>query len=391
MQRVPAGIAVVIDPWDFPFNGTVVSTRRFVRALSNQFDFRILATPATDAATDPIIVPFRQLSLPGFNGIINAMKVPLARPDRAALRKALAGCGMLHVQFPFFLGYSAISVARKMGLPVVCSFHVQAENLLQNLGIRSATLADLLYPIFVRGFYDRSDLVIAPSDFAAKLLRDHGLTKPVVVISNGVPDAFFDLPLRDNSTIAAQTEVYRILSVGRLANEKQHDVILHAVAHSRYHPRIMLHIVGAGPREEALRELAASLRVKAMIESVSDDRLMALYAEADLFVHAGEIELEGMSVLEAMASGKAVLVSDSEHSAAREFIRDPRAQFRNRDAIDLGDKIDRWFEDDAARLLAGRENRRIAAMKTHAASAEALATIYRNILGGDLPGGQNAG
>jgi hypothetical protein len=26
-------IAILIDPWDFPFNGTVVSTRRFVAAL----------------------------------------------------------------------------------------------------------------------------------------------------------------------------------------------------------------------------------------------------------------------------------------------------------------------------------------------------------------------
>ena len=33
---------MVIDPWFHPFNGTVVSTRRFVTALKTRFDFRML-------------------------------------------------------------------------------------------------------------------------------------------------------------------------------------------------------------------------------------------------------------------------------------------------------------------------------------------------------------
>ena len=41
-------IAMVIDPWYHPFNGTVVSTRRFVGALSDRFDFRILLAQAPD-------------------------------------------------------------------------------------------------------------------------------------------------------------------------------------------------------------------------------------------------------------------------------------------------------------------------------------------------------
>ena len=37
-------IAVVIDPWDYPFNGTVVSTRRFIDSLSRAgYRFQLLA------------------------------------------------------------------------------------------------------------------------------------------------------------------------------------------------------------------------------------------------------------------------------------------------------------------------------------------------------------
>ena len=37
-------IAVVIDPWDYPFNGTVVSTRRFIASLTSAgYRFQLLA------------------------------------------------------------------------------------------------------------------------------------------------------------------------------------------------------------------------------------------------------------------------------------------------------------------------------------------------------------
>lgn len=82
-------IAIVIDTWDFPFNGGVVSTRRFVQALEDQYSFKLLATPDTDQKTDRRMVPFERISLPGFNAIFSEMKVPLARSDRNRLHLCL--------------------------------------------------------------------------------------------------------------------------------------------------------------------------------------------------------------------------------------------------------------------------------------------------------------
>ena len=110
---------------------------------------------------DSRMVPFDPVSLPGFNSILESMKVPLAKPDKCKIRQALQNAALLHLQFPFFLGFSAITEARKMGIPVVCSFHVQPENLLLNVGLRSRLLSRLLYKFFVAGFYNRADLVIA--------------------------------------------------------------------------------------------------------------------------------------------------------------------------------------------------------------------------------------
>jgi len=141
-------VGVVIDPWDFPFNGTVVSTRRFVAALNDQVEFRLLATPSDETHTgpciaEPRIVAFPKLSIPGLNGIIDSMKVPLANPwaSDAEVDKALAGLDLVHVQFPFFLGYAVCRAANRLGLPLICSFHVQPENLMRNLGLESDWVA----------------------------------------------------------------------------------------------------------------------------------------------------------------------------------------------------------------------------------------------------------
>lgn len=369
-------IAVVIDPWDYPFNGTVVSARRFVEALQPRFDFSLLSISPVDECCDPRIARFGQLSIPGFNGIINSMKAPLARPDRQRLREVLAECDLLHVQFPFFLAASAISVARELGKPVVCSFHVQPENVLRNVGLRSRLLARLLYKLFIATIYNRADHVIAPSEFALGLLEANGLIRPASVLSNGVPEDFFELPDR-----RTEDGRYSLLSVGRLAGEKRHDLIMEAIASSHHRDRICLTVIGAGPREAQLRDKAKALGIDARIGTASDDELMASYASADIFIHAGEIELEGMSVLEAMASGNLVLLSDSSGSAATELVADPEARFDHRAPRQLAGKIDRWLADPDGRRQAAQQNRERARRRAHAFSVTELANIYDRLLG----------
>jgi 1,2-diacylglycerol 3-alpha-glucosyltransferase len=372
-------IAIVIDPWDFPFNGGVVSTRRFVSALQDQYAFKLLATPDVNQQADCRMVQFRRVSLPGFNAILNEMKVPLARSDRKLLRQSLAHCELLHVQFPFFLGFAAISEARKLNIPVICSFHVQPENLLLNIGIRAQWLSKLLYKFFIAAFYNRADLTIAPSEFAADTLRAFGLTKPVKVISNGVPEQFLSLQ-HQLDVQNPDAKRYKILSVGRLAKEKRQDILLQAIARSKYKDSIELIVVGAGPREAKLKSLAARLNLNATIESVSDESLLTHYSEASLFVHTGEIELEGMSVIEAMATGNAVLVSDSVDSATARLVSSSEALFTNGDANDLASKIDYWLAHPEARLAEGQNNRERAGRRSHADSAASLASTYDDFL-----------
>lgn len=366
-------IAVVIDPWNFPFNGTVVSTRRFVAALARDgYQFQILSIRAPDLPEDEA---FEKLSIPGVNRIIDTMRAPLARPDRSKLRSLLSGCELLHVQYPFFLAHAAIVEARALGIPVVCSFHVQPENILQNIRLPSRMLSNLLYRLFVRFIYNRADQVIVPSSFAAGLLTRHGLERPITVISNGVPEVFFQVERN-----LARKEGYLLLSVGRLAREKQQETLLHAVALSRHRDDITVVLAGVGPRQAYLERLAARLRLKARIGWVDDEELLDLHGRADLFVHTGTIELEGMSVLEAMATGNVVIVSDAPASACAAMIHEAHARFRKGDSADLAERIDYWLGQPEARSAQQRFNRLYAQSLSHDKVAGRLMSLYGEML-----------
>ena len=368
-------IAMVIDPWYHPFNGTVVSTRRFVGALSDRFDFRILLAQAPGESIEEHCVGFARLRIPGINFILDRMKAPLGLPNRQKLQQVIKEADLLHVQFPFFLGHGAIAEAKRQDKPVVMSFHVQPENILNNLGLSSRWLTNLLYRFFIWRFYRRADCVIAPSLFAANLLRDAGLTRPITVLSNGVTESFFLAPTPVN-----QMPPFHVVSVGRLAKEKRQAQLIQAVAASPFKNDIRLTMAGTGPQQESLVRLAAALGVDAEIGRVSEERLKTLYQTADVFVQTSAVELEGMSVLEAMAAGCPVLINQSTTSAVPEFVTAPEATYAMNDEQDLRRKLDAMLEDHVLRAAAGQENRKIAQTRHHDKSVNSLADIYQRVL-----------
>ena len=109
----------------------------------------------------------------------------------------------------------------------------------------------------------------------------------------------------------------RALAVGRLVEKKGFDVALAAIA--QLGGAVSLRIVGAGPDEARLRRLAARWGLGAAVDFAgrrTHDELPQEYADADVVVVPSVIDCRGDRdglpnvVLEAMASGRAVVASD---------------------------------------------------------------------------------
>ncbi len=104
-----------------------------------------------------------------------------------------------------------------------------------------------------------------------------------------------------------------VLTVGRLHEQKGHDVLLRAFAlvHREY-PDWRLRLAGDGPLAGELKTLADQLGIQAHVEWLGATRdAQACYAAADIFVLASRYEGTPNTLLEAMAAGLAVVVSDA--------------------------------------------------------------------------------
>jgi len=157
-------------------------------------------------------------------------------------------------------------------------------------------------------------------------------------------------------------------------------VIIDAVARCQHRTQVRLVVAGAGHLETSLRKRAKRHGLPVEFGYVSNERLMQLYDEATLFIHAGEVELEGMAVVDAMAAGLPVLVSDAPDSAARAFASGPEFHFRPGDATDLAAHIDRLLENPAALAQGALRSLERSSQHDFQRSTRSLEQLYETVL-----------
>ncbi|MBI5537252.1 MAG: glycosyltransferase [Deltaproteobacteria bacterium] len=366
-------IAFVCDTFqDGVPSGGVVAARSLVARLRERHD--VVVVGADVQGPDAV-------RLPGFQFPIRAMREQrfvMARPRRDILARVFANVDVVHLQFPFWLSMVALDEAKRAGRPVVAAFHVQPENALLNIGVRWAWLNHAVYRYWVNRLYNRADVVLCPSEFAERKLRSHGLRANAVIVSNGVPPDAQDAPLVHRR--AGRGE-FVVMVVGRLAAEKRQDLLIEAVRRSRHKQRIRLIIAGMGPQEDALRRRGSSLPNAAEVGYLPRAQLLSELANADLFVHCGEVELEGIAVLEAMSLGVPVLVADSPESAASQLALDERFRFPAGDVEALTRKLDSLLDHPDLLPHAGRVGQQYARTLDFGESVDKVVGIYQRVCG----------
>lgn len=331
-------IAMVIDAYDECKNGAAISTKRFVNLLRHDHDVFLVTTgkPGPGRTLLPEFYP------PFVRKVMKRMKTPLAFPINRRLRKTFREMDIVHIQFPFLLAVQSVKIARKLHIPVVTTFHIQAEHLAMNAGISAKWFIPGCYRMWLNFIYNRSDLVICPSKFAEDELKRFGLTAPSVIISNGTLP---DYKPAKNQRQKDWTSKFIILSVGRFAPEKRQQMIMEAINQSRNRDKILLILIGEGQMREKLEKYGNMLPNKPVFLTLQSEELIYYYTISDLYVHAAAIETEGMTILEAMACGLPILIGNSPKSAAKQFAIDERSLFNYDEIFDLVEKLDYWVEN----------------------------------------------
>ncbi len=115
----------------------------------------------------------------------------------------------------------------------------------------------------------------------------------------------------DTSDLWGDEKTVRLLTVGRLKRQKNHALLLSAIAKVSQHCRCKLAILGDGELMASLRYLATSLGISDCIifKGFVDDPSL-WYATADVFVLASDWEGFGNVIVEAMEYGLPVVSTD---------------------------------------------------------------------------------
>jgi glycosyltransferase involved in cell wall biosynthesis len=213
---------------------------------------------------------------------------------------------VVHIQgYHTFVAPLALIAAIKRGFRFVLTFHSGGHSSRLRQSIRRLQQA-LLGPLMAR-----ASRLIAVSEFEAALFskRMHLPRNRFVVIPNGAY-----LP---NVAHTANTESRLIVSIGRLERYKGHHKVIEAFPELlRRLPDARLRVLGEGPYERPLRTLVRKLGLE---QSVTIDRippgdrsgLAAVLASAGLVVLLSEYEANPVAIMEALALGRRVLVSDT--------------------------------------------------------------------------------
>lgn len=182
-----------------------------------------------------------------------------------------------------------------------------------------------LTPLFKR-IWRRAGAVIANSEELRSLALKTTPEIPIEVIYNGIDIEEFrpaaPSPLAGEGR--GEGRAFTILCVARLIPRKGIDYLIRALpVISKAHPDVRLVIVGEGNMEQELKKLASELDVKERVDFrgyVRHDELPGIYREADIFVLPSLWEGMSNTLLEAIASGLPVVVTETGGTA--ELVKD---------------------------------------------------------------------
>ena len=213
------------------------------------------------------------------------------------------------------LGMSAISAARRLGIPVCTGFHTRFDDYLGHYGLGWLTALAVAH---LRRFHNRAAATLVPTRELADELGKLGIDN-VRLLRRAVDTILFH-PLRRDTALrqswGARDDDPVVIYVGRIAPEKNLELAVQAFRklQSRM-PNARYVWVGDGP---ARAELAAKNPDFIFAGTQLGADLARHYASADLFLFPSLTETFGNVTLEAMASGLAVVAFDQ--GAAHEHI-----------------------------------------------------------------------
>lgn len=270
-----------------------------------------------------------------------------------------------------FFGIPCGHIARKLRVPYIVSLRGSDVPFFNE---RFRYLDRFLFRRMSRRIWRDARCVVANSKGLRELALTSAPSQKIEVIYNGVDTELFRPAPR-------RTDGLRVVCVSRLIKRKGIDYLIRAISELRGED-VSLVVAGTGNMERELRALARKTGVADRIHFsgfVPHDQTAKLYQESSVFCLPSNNEGMSLTVLEAMACGLPVLVTDVGGSA--ELLEDGRNGFllQKQSPSDIAEKLRAYLENPGLLTEHGTRSRQIAETMSWHRTASAYKELYRRV------------
>lgn len=308
LVRTRLKIAIVTETWPPELNGVALSLVQICKGLQRLGHKILLIRPyqkqkCMDFSPNKECLVYGQ-TIPKYS------QMQFGWPQYRKVSDALDSFmpDIVHVVTEGPLGLAVLQSAKSRCIPVTSGFHSAFQDF-----SRFYDLAFLLKPIrhYLKWFHNNTQLTCVPSEDTAQAILDFGVTCPIEVVKTGVDVEKFSPKFRSDilrHSWRACEKTTVMLYVGRLSPEKEIQVLIQSYLSMGNQPnkKRKLVIVGDGPDRLRLEKLAQHSDV-VFTGSLKGTQLAEVFASADVFVFASQVETFGNVILEAMASALPVV------------------------------------------------------------------------------------
>jgi glycosyltransferase involved in cell wall biosynthesis len=259
--------------------------------------------PAFPATGDLVDVP--AIPIPGRS----EYRFPLSLPARVRRDLEKFNPNVVHVSSPDVVGHRAVTWARWHRIAAVASVHTRFDTYLAYYHLQA--LEPLARGI-MRRFYHRCEVVMAPAESTALILRAQRMNRDITIWGRGVDRQQFNPERRDMAWRRAYgiaDDEMVIAFLGRIVMEKGLDVFSDAI--HAFEPLGLKHrvlVIGDGPARPWFEQ---QLPQAIFVGQQTGNDLGRALASADLLLNPSITEAFGNVTLETMACGLPVVAAEA--------------------------------------------------------------------------------
>lgn len=223
---------------------------------------------------------------------------------------------VIHSHHPFLLGAIAAKKASELAVPLVFTYHTRYQEYSHYVPLNQKLVKAMIKRHLSDYMQKCHHLIVSSRSSKEELANVYGVADQITVVPIGLDFSLWAAtegqPVRQARGWADDTV---LISVGRLAKEKNWPTLLKAVAPIlKTRPGTRFVLIGGGDERKSLEKLAQKLGIASQVEftgALPHQQVIAHLKGADLFCFASVTETQGLVTIEAMAAGLPVVAVDA--------------------------------------------------------------------------------